>query len=163
MFQIGDYVVYKREVCKIKQIKEKFFYNNDYYILNPISDDSLVINVPVDNKLGLLRSIISKSEALNLIELIPKIEINYSDDKMIENEYKKLLNSNKLEDIVKVIKMTYLRNDKRATQGKKLSEKDELYFKKAEDILYNELSISLGMTYEDVKDYIISKASKISN
>lgn len=158
MFQMGDYVVYKREVCKINKIKEKMFRNKDYYILNPIGDTSLTINVPTDN--DLIRSVISKDDALSLIEVIPSIEIDFSNDKMIENEYRNLLNSNKLEDTVKVIKMSYLRNENRAKLGKKLSEKDEIYLKKAEDILYNELSISLGMSYEDVKDYIISKASK---
>lgn len=160
MFYDGDYVVYKRDVCKIKEIKKNFFAGKDYYIMHPITDESLIINVPTENKLGLLRSVISKKEAENLIDIIPNIEINYSNDRMIENEYRVLMNSNKLEDIIKVIKMTYLRNDERVKSGKKISEKDDIYFKKAEDVLYNELSISLGMTYDEVKKYIIDKVSE---
>ena len=49
MYKVGDYIVYKRDVCKVKEIKEKYYNNTDYYVLNPISDLSLKINVPVNN------------------------------------------------------------------------------------------------------------------
>ena len=45
LYKIGDYVVYKRDVCKIIAIKEKQFMNMDYYVLVPISDETLKIDV----------------------------------------------------------------------------------------------------------------------
>lgn len=79
---------------------------------------------------------------------------------MIENEYKALLQSGSLEDLVCIIKTTYLRNYERKQSGKKISEIDDTYFHRAEKILYNELSVSLGMNFDDTKEYVISSALK---
>lgn len=158
MYKIGDYVVYKREVCKISDIVNNYFSSGkQYYIMHPIDDESLSINVPTDNKLGLLRNVISKEEAeelINKIYHISPIEVN---DKMIDNEYRNLMNSMQLEDLIKIIKTTYLRNDERIKNGKKAGDKDNNYFKKAEKILYNELSVSLNMSYEEVKEYVFDR------
>ena len=60
-----------------------------------------------------------------------------------------------------ILKTTYLRNDPRIKSNKKISEKDKTYFEKAEEYLYNELAISLGMSFEDTKKYIIHKVSEL--
>lgn len=48
MFKINDYLVYRKEVCKVTEIKE---YKNDffYYVITPINDTSLKIEVPTDS------------------------------------------------------------------------------------------------------------------
>ena len=51
MFEIGEYVVYNNNVCQIKEIREKRYRNQDYYFMNPIDDDTLNIEIPVNNKL----------------------------------------------------------------------------------------------------------------
>lgn len=155
MFKEGDFVVYKRDVCKIKKIKE-----DNYYVLVPIDDESLVITIPKNNLN--VRGIISKDESEELINSIPKIEIINVNDKMLENEYKNLLNSGKLEDLIKIIKTTYLRNENRISNHKKIGEKDDNYFKKTEKLLYNELSISLGLSYEDTKKYVTKKVEELT-
>ena len=52
MYKINDYVVYKRDVCIVKDIKDNYRNNEGYYILYPIDDDSLKIEVPISNKLN---------------------------------------------------------------------------------------------------------------
>lgn len=59
MLNIGDYVIYKRDVCKIDSIK--ILNNNDYYVLKPIDDEILATLVPKDNRFGYLRNIINKN------------------------------------------------------------------------------------------------------
>ena len=154
MFKINDYVVYKRNVCKIKEIKD-----NTYYVLVPIDDESLVITIPINNPN--IRNIISKEECEKLIDSIPNIEVIKVNDKLIENEYKNLLNSGKLEDLVKIIKTTYLRNLDRLSNHKKIGEKDDNYFQKSENLLYNELSICLNLSYEETKEYVIKKVTSL--
>ena len=73
------------------------------------------------------------------------------------------MKTNKHEDLIRIIKTTYLRNQKRLEEGKKILDKDSNYFEKAEKYLYNELSISLGMNYDECKQYVISKLSAIDN
>ena len=159
MFSVGDYVVYKRNVCKIKEIKrscEKF-----YYVLSPIDDESLIIKVPKTDDNLLMRNIITKEDSEKLINSIPSIDIIKSNDKLLENEYKNLLSSGKLEDLIKIIKTTYLRNADRVANHKKIGEKDDNYFKKAEKLLYNELSISLDLSYNDTAEYIKKKVESL--
>jgi len=158
MFKAGEYVVYKRNVCKIKELK--MVGDKKYYVLEPIDDKSLTISVLFDNS-KVLRSIISKEDSEKLIESIPHIEIIKINDKTIENEYKTLINTGKLEDLIKIIKTTYLRNEERLSNNKKIGEKDENYFNKAETLLYNELSISLGKSYEDTKKYVFDKVESL--
>lgn len=160
MFKIGDYVVYKRDVCKIVEIREKKFMNKDYYVMRPIDDATLKLDVPIDISDKYLRKVISKEEALALIDKIPSIKVVMSMERMIENEYKMLLQSGSLEDLVCIIKTTYLRNYERKQSGKKIGEIDDTYFHRAEKMLYNELSVSLGMNFDDAKEYVIASALK---
>ena len=157
MFKVNDYVVYRKDICRIKELKEKNGIN--YYILVPIDDESLKIELPTDN--NILRKPISKEEASVLINSIPNILPIECNDKLIENEYKNLLSTGNKEDLIKIIKTTYLRNKERIDNKKKISDKDNNYFNKAERILYNELSIVLDMTYEQTKDYVIEKVGKM--
>ena len=50
MHKVSDYIIYKKEVCIINEIIPKYYKNMDYYVLSPISDDTLKIKVPTNNK-----------------------------------------------------------------------------------------------------------------
>ena len=157
MYKLGEIIVYRKDVCKIKDIKEK----DDvfYYVLVPIDDDSLTITVTVDN--SFLRKIISCVDAEEIIKNIPNVEVIESNDKMIESEYRKLLLSGTHYDLIKIIKTTYERNDLRVQAGKKIGDRDKEYFEKAEKYLYNELSLALGMSFLECRDYIIKKVGEL--
>ena len=157
MFKVGEYIIYKRDLCKIKAIEKSPRTNEDYYNLCPIQDESLSIKVPADNKFHNLRYPITKEQAEALIQKIPTIEPLNVNDKLLENAYRELMKTNQHEDLIKIIKTTYLRNETRRNQGKKLGDKDQTFFKQAETYLYNELGYSLGMNYEECQNYIIQK------
>ena len=160
MFDIGDFVVYKRDVCKIVGIKEKYYKDIDYFSLEPVFDDTLKIDVPKNS--NLLRNVLSKTEVEEIINRIPSIDAVVANDKMLENEYKKLLHDGGYDGLIKIIKTTYLRNNDRINNKKKISEKDENYFNLAEKYLYNEFAVSLGISPEEAKDYVINKVNKLS-
>ncbi len=160
MYKINDYIIYKREVCKINDILPKFFKDNDYYLLSPLSDDTLTIKVPVNNKE--IRSLITKKDIDKIINKIPDIEPVNSDTKTLENTYKELLASGTHEDLIKIIKTTYLRNKERIDNNKKTTDKDNYYFNLAEKYLYQEFQIVLNLSYEEAKNYVINKVAKLS-
>ena len=106
----------------------------------------------------------SKKDANDLINKIPEIEpLTNINDKLLERTYKDLLYNGNHEDLIKIIKTAYLRNDTRLKNNKKLSEKDNIYFKQAEKYLYNEISVSLKISFEDTKNYIINRVVEIIN
>lgn len=141
MKKVGEYVVYRKDVCKIVEIKENY--------AKAIEENTY------------LRDLISKEEVENIIKEIPKIEVISCEDKQLESEYKTLLSSNDLKDYVKIIKTTYLRNKEREENKKKQSDKDHHYFELAEKYLYNEFSIVLNKTYEETKEYVINEVEAL--
>ena len=160
MHKINDYIIYKREVCKINDILPKYYKDNDYYLLSPLSDNTLTIKVPINNKE--IRSLITKKEIDKIINKIPNIIPVDSDNKSLENIYKELLSSGTHEDLIKIIKTTYLRNKERLDNNKKTTDKDNYYFNLAEKYLYEEFQIVLNLAYDKAKEYVISKVEKLT-
>lgn len=153
MYKVNDYVVYMHETCKILEIKS--INDNMYYVLEPINDKSLKISVPSLNKN--IKSVISMDEINNLISNIPNILVLEDSNKNLDIKYKELLNNNSYEDLIKIIKTTYLRNMNRLNNKKKISDKDECYFLLAEKYLYSEMSITLNISIDKVREYIKKK------
>ena len=141
MYKVGDYLVYKKDICIVLEIKVKYLRDMDYYILAPITDKSLKIQIPTNSKV--IRSLITKEEVDNLIERIPMIDIIKTDSKTLENDYKQLMQNGTHEDLIRIIKTTYLRNKERIDNNKKTTDKDIYYFNQAELYLYNEFSVVL--------------------
>lgn len=159
MFQENDYVIYKKDVCQIKEIKEDDRLGT-CYILSLLNDPSLKITLCKEKNENLLRKLMSKEEIEGFIKEIPNIESIKGETKLIEQEYRKLFRSEDLKDLVKVIKTAYERNEERLKNNKKVSEKDMHYFEKAEKCLYQEFSVVLGIPYEDAKNYVINKVKE---
>ena len=114
MYKKGDYVVYRRDVCIIRDIKESKLKNTTYYVMNPIDDSSLIIDIPIENKMGFLRDVISTDKAKKLIERIPKINpIENINEKNLDAKYTEMLYTGNYEDLIKIIKTTFLRNESR--------------------------------------------------
>lgn len=149
MFKIDDKVVYKGKVCSI------ISQNEDSYTLIPIEDKSLKIIVKKEN--ASFRNLLTKEEIMNLIDKMPSVEEIDISDKMLEQEYKRLMATGNHLDLIKIIKTTYKRNKTRLDNKKKIGDKDNNYFLQAENLLYTEFKEVLDMSYDEVKNYIIKK------
>lgn len=160
MFEIGNYVVYGNTgICKIDDIKmmDAPGSNNkkQYYVLSPVSDHGGQSFLPVDNTRIVLRAVITKDEALTLIDQIPQIEeICLDNDKAREEKYKELAKQCSCESWVSIIKTIYLRKQERLAMGKKTTATDDRYFKLAEDSLYGELGFAMGIEKDEVQGFI---------
>lgn len=161
MYKVGDLLVYKKDVCEIIEIKEKYLRDMDYYILAPIIDKSLKLQIPTSS--NAIRDLLTKEEVERLIKQIPIIETIKIESKNIENEYKQLMQSGTHEDLIKIIKTTYLRNKERLDNNKKTTDKDNYYFNQAELYLYNEFSVVLNLTYDETKEYVLNAVNKLTS
>lgn len=163
MFEVGNYVIYGTSgVCKIEDIttmnmggatKDRLF-----YVLSPSSQKGGKIFTPVDSKKTLMRPILNHEEASSLIENIPSIEeLWIPNEKQREDRYKECMKTCDCREWIKIIKALYLRKVERNAQGKKITSTDEKYLRMAEDYLYSELEIPLGIPKEKMEDYIREK------
>lgn len=147
-----DYIVYRKETCKIIEKED------GYYRLVPVNDTSIKYKVPVDS--NFLKKVITKEEIDRLLLEIPEINTIDLGEKQIEQEYKELMKSGTHEDLVKIIETSYLRNQIRIINNKRISEIDDEYFRRAEKYLYEEIGIVLNLSFENTKEYIINKLKK---
>lgn len=160
MFQVNDIVVYGRHgVCKITDIGTISMSMADrrklYYTLKPLFGHDAVIYVPVDHEGSVMRSVMTREEAKELIGEIPDIECVWiANEREREAQYKEALRTCDGRELVKIIKLLYQRKQARVRQGKKMTSVDERYFHQAQERLYEELGYALDITKENVESYI---------
>ena len=158
MFEIGDYVIYKNNgVC---EVRDTIYMGNGkearrYYVLFPVKEKDAKIYTPVDNNSSVMRKIITKNNVMSLIRMIPDIEpLCIEDEKKRESIYKEVIRTCDCRELVSLIKTIWIRNKERHAKGMKSTVIDERYFKKAENNLYSELAIAIGIDQSDVPSYI---------
>ncbi|MBO5458949.1 MAG: CarD family transcriptional regulator [Lachnospira sp.] len=168
MFQIGEYVVHgSNGICRVNDITQLDIPGSDknrkYYILIPVGEKGSKIYSPVESSSKIqTRKVITKKEAIQLIQEIPEIEAAWiENDKIREMVYKEALKSCDLRELVKIIKNMYLRREERFSKGKKTTILDDRYFKLAEDKLYGELSFVMGEEREQIEEKIQERARQV--
>lgn len=167
MFEKGDFIVYGHTgICQVMDVTtvEMDGISKDrlYYILKPEGEAGGKIFTPVDNTRLVLRRMLTKGEAEDLIQIIPDIEpIEAGDDKRREEQYKECIKSCDCRNLVRIIKTIYLRKKNRMAQGKKVTATDERYLKMAEESLYSELSALLGVPKGCMEAYIAAQMRKM--
>lgn len=167
MFEVGEFVVYgSKGVCEITDISHIDISGADknrlYYVLSPVGDRNAKIYAPTDNQKITMRKVISKEEADKLISELPEIELLWvPDDKQREAKYKEVMRTCDYRAWVSIVKTLYLRKKERTAQGKKITALDERYMKAAENELYSELSLTLGIPKDEMEEYIKDKIKKV--
>lgn len=166
MFQIGDYIIYgTRGVCRVKDVGTLDFTGTAkgklYYTLAPCYMEGSTVYVPVDAAGIIMRPVMSREEALALIDRIPEIEeLWIKDEKSREYAYKEAVKGCNNHDLIRIIKTIYNRGRSRMAEGKKITVSDNKYFKIAEDNLYGEMAVSLGMSREEAKAFVIARVKQ---
>lgn len=163
MFEIGEYVVSGNNgVCQVKEITTLNMSgadkNRKYYILKPVYAESATVYVPVDALHSSMRRILSKEEASLLIDSIPQVQIiAIKDEKAVEAQYRECMQSNRCDELVKLLKTLKNRKKKRLEKGHKVTAVDSRYYKMAEDNLCGELAIVFGITRTEAEKVISGK------
>lgn len=167
LFGKGEYIVYDiTGVCQVQDIttmsmdaegKEKL-----YYVLEPLGASGSRIITPVEGNKSIMRPILSREEAYSLIDDIRDVhELGITDDKQREAKYKEALKTCDCREWVGIIKTLHFRKKDRMSHGKRLTEVDERYLKKAKENLYRELSIPLEIPAEDVERFITDRIEAV--
>lgn len=167
LFNKGEYIVYGTTgVCRVRDItamstdgsgKEKL-----YYVLEPVGVSGSRIMTPVEGNKSILRPILSRDEAYRLIDGIQDVDqLWITDDKQRESKYKEALKTCDCREWIGIIKTLHFRKKDRLARGKRLTEVDERYLKKAKENLYRELSIPLEIPAEEVETFIAERIEQV--
>ena len=162
MFEKGQYISYgKHGVCVVEDITHIDMPGIDkdklYYVLSKVYKKGNKIYTTVDNEKVAMREILSEHEAMELIDEMPSIELYKAEnDKARGEKYKLAMAKGDCREWVRVIKSLYHRKQECLANGKKVAVTDERIYKEAEEQLYGELAISLGISKDSVEDFIIS-------
>ena len=159
MYQTGEFIVYGTSgVCRVDAAGKPPFGGEEdkmYYTLVPLSGTE-TIYIPVDSPV-FTRPVISREQAERLIDAIPSIEVDHFTShslRMSTEHYQAALQTHDCRDLVQLIKTVYA---KARRSGRRVSQIDQRYRKRAEELLHGELSVALGIPVGEVHAYISRK------
>jgi len=165
MFAVGDYIIYGNNgVCKVETIGLIDYVSSNgrlYYTLTPIYTKGSKVFTPIDNDKVIMRPIITKEEAMKLVDDITIIDVLWiQDERKREECYKQSLKTCDCRELIKIIKELYLRKQSRIAEGKKVTSSDERYMSLGEESLYGELALALRIERTEVKDYLTERVNQ---
>ncbi|MDY4070373.1 MAG: CarD family transcriptional regulator, partial [Lachnospiraceae bacterium] len=168
MFEIGELIIYGGNgVCRVEKIGPidtgMGTKGRMYYTLNPLKNKDSRIFTPVDNEKVIMRPTMTKEDALALIDQIQNVETLWiGDERRRETEYKEAVRKCDCREYVKIIKTIYLRKEARLADGKKVTAVDERYYAIAEENLYGELAVALGMDRDQTKIFVEQRVKELA-
>ena len=168
MYQVGDWIFYGNTgACRVTDVSERKIpgIENEmlYYTLQPL-DDNCCISTPAHGKI-FMRPLITKAEAEALIEEIPNIDAKaYHNSvlRQLSEHYETALNTHDCLSLIKMTMSIHAKKEQAATQKRKLGAVDEKFMKRAEELLFGELAVALGIRREEVVDYIAQRLEGVS-
>ncbi len=152
-------------VCRVVSITDNPVDRRDkvrkYYVLEPLFEKASTIYTPVDNDKVIMRRVMTKEEAEELTKRVTEIDTVWiQEEKNREQMYKEAIRTYDCRSLVQVIKTLYIRKQNRIQEGKKVLSSDEQYLRKAEELLYSEMSVALSIPREEVETYIKDVVSR---
>ena len=167
MYQVGDWIFYGNiGACQVMELSERRIPGMDkavlYYTLLPLNG-SCSISTPVLNGKVFMRPLISKEQADALIDTFPDIDAEAYHNpvlRQLSDHYETALNSHDCLSLIKMTMSIHAKKEAAASQKKKLGAVDEKFMKKAEDLLFGELAVALGIKKEEVPVYIGTRLRK---
>ena len=166
MFEKGELIICGGHgVCRVIDITDNPIDRMDkkiiFSLLEPVFEKTSTIYTPVDNEKIIMRRIMNKEEAQRLIEHIREIDVMWvQEEKRREQTYKDAIRTYDSRSLVQIIKTLYQRKRVRINEGKKVLSSDEQYLRKAEELLYSEMSLALSIPKDQVEAYIMEAVRK---
>ena len=159
MLKEGDLIMHETAgVCRVTGETTLDGLPGIYYILCPLYVKDATFYTPRDNGKVKIRPVMSREDALTLIETLPSVDPihfqNFNDQKQRSAE---ILKSGDSLQLASLTKSLYEEQERRAKRGKKSSLNDSTLLKKAELLLFGELATALDIELSQVQSYIAEK------
>ena len=169
MYEVGDVIFYGNTgVCQIQDITVPNIAGVDksqlYYVLRPFFQSETIYS-PVNTKV-FMRPVISVQEAHRLIDMIPTIQAQVVCDskaRQCAEHYQSMIHTHDCEDLIELTMSIYAKKQQMEQQRKKFGAVAEWFMKRAEELLFGELSIVLGISKDDIPEYIAARVRLIQD
>ncbi|MEA4964226.1 MAG: CarD family transcriptional regulator [Oscillospiraceae bacterium] len=162
MYAVGDYILYgKTGVCEVTALAPSPSGRLCYH-LKPLYQNCN-ISTPVDNQKIFMRPVISRASALRLIDMIPNMPTTAYHTKNLSelrNHYDASMETYRCEDLLELTMSIYAKKQDAAKLKKRVGSVDEHYMHDAEELLFGELSVALGVPRERVRSMISDRLNQ---
>lgn len=164
MYKAGEYIVHPGQgVCRVEGVVSEPM---EAYRLLPIGlHHPTFIRFPLANS-DKLRPVLSRDEAVELIEEYPSMQVdNYTDrsNALEEEHFKQKIRQGTCRDSVRIVKTFRLRIAETRARNKKPPVAYERILKQASQRSLEELSVALEMPVDDVKTLFEKKFDENQN
>ena len=163
MFKINDSVIHCREglstIIAINNMNGK-----DYFLVSVNRNSGETIYVPVDTAQSIIRPLMDKKEADELLKYIKKIKKEFNNNtKQRRDAYKKMLSSGNVKEIAYLSRQLYFYEQIGGENNTeiKLGPVDIDMLSYAENMLMDELSITYGVARNEVKAFVQKRITKL--
>lgn len=169
MFTLKDKVMDKNgKIFTIVSIEQKDFGvgGEDYFVLEPCFrydfNPGYMAYIPVAKSENLLKTIMTKEEAVELVSQIPDLEpLPEVAPRERRVYFTKVISSGDRKEIMRVIKTLVTYREERRKMNKPFSDYDRRLLDSLKMMVDNELSISLGISPDSVGSYILEKTGYV--
>ena len=137
--------------------------NQLFYVLKPLYQEC-TISAPVGSTKVFMRPIISKQEAERLIDMIPTISAQAYQNSVLRQlteHYEESFKNHDCADLIELTMSIYAKKQIAAEQKKKFGAVDERFMKKAEELLFGEFAAALGISKDEVPEYIAERIKEM--
>jgi CarD family transcriptional regulator len=154
MFHVGELIIYSAHgVCQIDDICEKTFLDETrtYYVIHPLEDPKLTINIPTDYESEAVLQLIERDDAENILNSFGQPGIEWIENGNQRAQiYHEIINTGSRQEISKVVNTLMRRKHEAESNGKKLGQADLRTLSSVQKILFAELAISLETSFESI-------------
>ncbi len=166
MFAVGDQIIYGgMGVCVVEAIEQRRqpHSREEYsvYCLRPLYQKCSV-TTPTDNDKVFMRPVITREEAMELIDAIPTVRAEPYHNKVLRqlsDYYESRIKRYDCSELVELTMSLYAKRREAEEQKKKFGALDERYMKRAEELLFGELAVALELPKEEVQAFIARRLS----
>lgn len=165
MYKIGDYVRYgAKGIFKIEDIikkQDQHGKQQTWYVLNSMRDgiETSVVTL-VDN--DHIRKILDKPAIQHLLDEMPNLATIWDENKIVRyQKFHEIIESGSIYKLAQLAKTIYVIHKEKELCGKQLAQKDKEYLEQAQQLLFEEISLSYHIQEEDVLDMILRRTGTL--
>ena len=163
MFKVNDSVIHCREglstIVGVNNMNGK-----DYFLVSVNRNSGETIYVPVDTANNIIRPLMNKKDADELLIYIKKIKKEFnSNTKQRRDGYKKMLSSGSVKEIAYLYRQLYFYEKIGGENNTeiKLGPVDIDMLSYAENMLMDELSLTYAVNRDEIKAFVEKRISRI--